>query len=101
MKDSNFLIGLRFYLIVLHYSIFVAYVYGNYKNYNINESILIGTSIGILSPFFVPFHYIIQYLYKKERPIIYQNSHIEIVPIIIFDNLKYKYNINRPIKIRV
>ncbi len=101
MKDSNFIIGLKFYLIAIHYSIFVGYIYASYKNYNVSESVLISAIIGILSPFFIPFHYIVYYFYKKERYIVPYNTDIETVPAINFKILKHKYNNNRLIKTRV
>jgi hypothetical protein len=72
-NDYKFIIGLRLYLISIHYSILVGYIYGNFKNYNIYESIMISAVVGILSPFFIPFHYIVNHFYKDSNLILQEN----------------------------
>jgi hypothetical protein len=94
MKDYKFLIGLRLYLILVHYSIFVGYVYGNYKNYNIKDSLIISTIVGIVTPFFLPLHYIIDNYYNKEK-IEYPLQNTFEAPLIVF---KYLCSENKNIK---
>ena len=101
MKDYKFLKGLTLYLILIHYSIFVGYVYGSYKNYNIVDSLIISSIVGILAPFFLPIHYILNNHYKNESfntSIIVQGNNCVLI------NLKYlciKYNKINPLRIRV
>jgi hypothetical protein len=98
MKDYKFLIGLQLYLIIIHYSIFVGYVYANY---NVMESVMISTLIGILAPFFIPIHYILDFLHKEKLQNIEEDTEIYLPPLISFKYLCSKYEKIKPIKNRV
>jgi hypothetical protein len=101
MKDYKFVIGLRLYLITINYSILVGYIYGNYKNYNVTESVIIAAIVGILAPFFIPFHYIIEEYYKKPPSVIIYNPEIQTSIYLDFKDLYTKNSKIRPIKNRV
>lgn len=91
MKESNFLLGLRLYFIIINYCILIGYIYGYYKDYNIKESVLISFIIGILTPFFIPFHHLIYMLYPKiDTPVIYYiTNHISKIRLV-YDTPKRK-----------
>ena len=101
MLDYKFLFGLRLYIIIIHYSIFVGYVYGNYKNYNVTDSVIISTTVGVLTPFFIPIHYIFDLIYKEKILYDYENIEENIAPLITFKYLCSKYEKIKPIKNRV
>jgi Na+-transporting NADH:ubiquinone oxidoreductase subunit NqrE len=98
MKDYKFIIGIRLYLIIIHYSIFVGYVYGSYKNYNIKESIMISTIVGIVTPFFLPIRYILD-AYGKEEKI--EHPYTFQAPLIVFKYLYSEHKKMKPQKFRV
>jgi len=100
-NDQKFIIGLRLYLISIHYSIFVGYIYGNFKNYNIYESIMISTIIGILSPFFIPFHYIIHHYYKDSNLILEENIQENTFLIVKFRYPNFTIKKFKPVITRV
>ncbi len=100
MNDYKFLITLRLYLIILHYSIFVGYIYGYYKNYNIKDSLLISAIIGILTPFFLPIRYIIdKYVKDKDTDLSEEYSFTE-APLIVFKYLCSEHKNIKPQKFR-
>jgi hypothetical protein len=100
MKDYKFLIGIRLYLIILHYSIFVGYIYGYYKNYNIKNSLFISCVIGFLAPFFLPLHYIIDNYYKDKQINLNENINEIFIPIVKIKHFSSKYNKIIPMTIR-
>ena len=86
-SDKKFLIGLQLYLGILFYSITVGYLYAHYKNYDMKESMILSTTIGILSPFFLPIHYVLHNYVEDEEiesPFI---THSVKAPIIVFKHL--------------
>ena len=97
MKDYKFIIGLRLYLIIIHYSIFVGYFYGYYKNYNIKDSVVISIIIGILTPFFLPIGYILD-IYFKDEKIEYPNTFQ--APLVVFKYIYSEHKKMKPLKFR-
>jgi hypothetical protein len=66
-SDKKFLIGLRLYIGIFLYSITVGYLYGNYKNYNMVDCMMISICMGLLMPFFLPIHYILHKYVEDEK----------------------------------
>jgi hypothetical protein len=99
MNDYKFLITLRLYLIILHYSIFVGYIYGYYKNYNIKDSLLISAIMGILTPFFIPLQYIIDKYVREDTDLSLEYSFTE-APLIVFKHLCSEHKKIKPQKFR-
>lgn len=85
-NDKKFLIGLKLYIIIFIYSVSLGYLYGNYKKYNIIETIIISINFGLLAPFFIPINYIVNKYVKDEyiEPPFIQNT---LAPLIVFKYL--------------